>query len=300
MNKYLPSKKFAKFIGIIILVALVIWVVSRVAFKRQLFAAKGASARSSAEGASVNLYEQDSDDDGVYDWEEALWGTDPQVADTNKDGVSDDKEIAAKKKEIQAKNDLEGGADVGTDRPNQTESFARQLLSTASLAEQQGGLTAESMENFSKSLGTSIANANIPDQFTLTDIKLSAVDNAVYKAALAQAFSEYRTANISELGTFSRFAGGDSTALADLDRLVNIYAKLSKDILAMPAPYAVAGTHLVMANTTFKLSIVFQSMKSLADDPLVAVTGFKEYQEYSTELQQAIVRLTAYFSASGV
>lgn len=298
MNKYLPSKKFAKFIGIVIGAALLIWGISMFSSKKQIFNSKDAKGTEVSEDGTVNLYKQDSDDDGVYDWEEALWGTDPKQKDSNADGISDGKEISIKKKEIQEKNDLAGEDSGGS--PNQTEAFARQLLSTASLAEQQGGLSPEAMNNFSKSLGTSIENASIPDQFTLADLKLASVTNASYKAELAKAFDPYRTSNISELGTVYRFANGDMTAEDDLDRLVKIYGTLSSDLLKMQVPHSIAGTHLVLANSAIKLSIVFTSMKSLADDPLVAVAGFKEYQQYSAEMQAAVVRLTAYFNASGV
>jgi len=39
-------------------------------------------------------YEQDSDNDGLADWEELLWSTDQALADTDGDGVSDGEEVA--------------------------------------------------------------------------------------------------------------------------------------------------------------------------------------------------------------
>ena len=41
-----------------------------------------------------NLITRDTDLDGVLDWEEGLWGTDPTKKDTNDDGVFDGVEIA--------------------------------------------------------------------------------------------------------------------------------------------------------------------------------------------------------------
>lgn len=299
MNKYLPSKKFVRFIGIVGIMAILVWVISMVSSKRQIFNSKDAASAMPQDG-TVDLYQQDSDDDGIYDWEEGLWATNPHDKDSDADGISDGDEIAAKKSEIQEKNNLSAEADSLSDAPNQTEAFARQLLSTASLAEQQGGLSQEAMDNFSESIGVSIASANIADQYTLADIRLSSVSNTTYKASLAVAFSEYRAANISELEVLYRFANGDVSAEADLDRLVAIYLKLSAELLKTETPHAIAGTQLVMINTAGKLAIVFQSMKALTDDPLVAVTGFKQYQQYSAEMQVAILRLTAYFNSSGV
>ena len=40
-----------------------------------------------------NIFEKDSDNDGLKDWEEVLWKTDPNNPDSDKDGVSDGEEI---------------------------------------------------------------------------------------------------------------------------------------------------------------------------------------------------------------
>lgn len=288
-----------RFIGIVILVAIVVWIVSMAYNKKQIFNAKGDSNSKVADSETNNLYIQDSDEDGIYDWEEGLWGTDPNKEDSDADGVSDGEEIAIRKKEVQAENNL-SEEDPGSESSNQTEIFARQLLSTASLAEQQGGLSAESMEDFSKAFGDSIASSTIPDRFTLADLKLSSVSNAAYKAELAKAFDEYRKANISELGSIYRLANDDASASGDLERIAQLYAKLSDNLLKIQTPHAIAGTHLVLANNSLKLSIIFESMKALAEDPLSAVAGFKQYQKYSLEMESAIIRLTAYFSSVGV
>ena len=41
-----------------------------------------------------DLVNRDTDGDGLLDWEESLWDTDPNNKDTNGDGVSDSVEIA--------------------------------------------------------------------------------------------------------------------------------------------------------------------------------------------------------------
>ena len=56
------------------------------------------------------VYLKDSDNDGVYDWEEALFGTDPHNPDTDGDGISDSEEIAVTRKSYEE--NLEAGADV--------------------------------------------------------------------------------------------------------------------------------------------------------------------------------------------
>lgn len=45
----------------------------------------------------ASLFDVDSDQDGLPDWEESLWGTDKDKADTDDDGMNDPEEIAAKR-----------------------------------------------------------------------------------------------------------------------------------------------------------------------------------------------------------
>ena len=298
MNKYLPSKKFVKFIGAIVGVIVLVFLVSIIFPNKKTFVAKGEKASAVSSEELPNPYEQDSDEDGVFDWEEGLWGTDPNKKDSNDDGVSDADEISARRDEIKGENvETE---DVSDEDLNQTEIFARQLLSTASLANQQGGLSDASIDNFSKSLSNTIVSFSLPDQYTLADIKMSAVAPATYKASITSAFQAYLTANISELGLIERLVGGDPTADADADELIKIYAKLATDLLKVEVPHSVAGSHLVMVNSATKLSAVFINLKNVEADPLASVAGLKSYQKYSEEIEMAATRLTDYFRASGV
>ncbi|KKR84482.1 MAG: LamG domain protein jellyroll fold domain protein [Candidatus Nomurabacteria bacterium GW2011_GWA2_40_97] len=56
-----------------------------------------------------DLVNKDTDLDGVYDWEESLWGTDPTKKDTDDDGVLDNLEI----KDLSAQGGLVPGGRSG-------------------------------------------------------------------------------------------------------------------------------------------------------------------------------------------
>ena len=77
--QYLPSKKFIVLIASILLFGAMVFVVSTLFPVNNTFIQKKESARAEL----VQSTYTDSDDDGLKDWEEWLWGTNPLVQDTN-------------------------------------------------------------------------------------------------------------------------------------------------------------------------------------------------------------------------
>lgn len=252
------------------------------------------------QGDIKTAFEKDSDGDGVPDWEEGLWGTNPYAKDTDGDGITDGDEIKLNKEEIAAKNDISGENSTGEEGLNQTQMFARQLFMTASLANEQGGLSQQALQDFSDAFGQSIKNAKIKDLFTLADLKLSPVDAATYKNTLDIAFSGLVDAQIDDLSAVYLLSQGDPGAVDDIAALVVLYQDLANKLIQTPAPYGIAGTHLLLANDAAKISLALASIGEFDTDPLVALTGLRQYIEYSSDMEGALNSLASYLSANGI
>lgn len=285
--------------GAVAILAVVILLVVHFVSKKQTYQNKN-EGNLVAVADTQNFYQKDSDGDGIYDWEEGLWGTDPNNKDTNGDGVSDGDEIKAQKEQIK-KNNSNLTTDSTDDKNlNQTEIFARQLFSAASLAKQQGGLTPEALESFSNSFGSSIANSQIADPFSLKDIKLDNVSPQTYKADLAKAYGPYMQAQISGPESIYNYSQGDKTSKDKIIKLSQLYKDMSNSLLKVTTPYSAAGIELSMANNAAKLSIAFLNMINLEDDPVLAVVGFHQYEVYSVEMEKALDSLKNYFTSNGI
>lgn len=290
MNKYLPSKKFIKFFGVVIGAAILVWLVSFLFSETSVFENK--KRHDLAVGESDSVYTIDTDGDGIYDWEEGLWGTDSKKVDTNDDGVSDADEIEARRRELSEENGRSGV--VKTDEPlSQTELFARQFIATASLVEQGGGLTPDALEGFSNSLKQSIESSTIKDPFTLLDLKLSSVTLPAYKKSLEPVFAPIMANETMELDAISRLAEGDVSAEVEVAQVAELYANLSAKLIATPVPHSLAGPHLGMVNNAAKISIALFNIGKISEDPLLAMLGLKQYQDYSAALEKNINVLAA-------
>lgn len=298
-SKYLPSRKFVIFISSVILLAALIWVGSILLGKETTYTKKDNNVGVSDSADSDNFYTMDSDKDGVYDWEESLWGTDPKKEDSDGDGVSDGEDIKERKKEIKEKNDISGEAEL-SENLNQTEIFARQLFSAASLANQSGGLSPESLNSFSESFGQSISSASIADLYQPSDLRLGSLAGSVYKKNLSVIFKPYIDSGLSAESAMYLMASGDASAEADIEKLAELHHAISNSLIMQEVPFGVAGPHLAMANNSAKISIALLNIKNLEDDPILAMIGLRQYFQYSAEYEKAVADLSAYFKANGI
>lgn len=299
MNKYLPSKKFIRFFGIALFAGLIIFLLSKFLADKTFYEREADPDDLLITEDVPDFYTQDSDGDGIYDWEEILWGTNPNDEDSDDDGISDRKEIEDKKEEVQRQNDI-SVADIENEELNQTEVFARQFFSTVVLTSQSGELTQDSIQSFSDNFSNIVSNNNISDQFTLTDLRLSSVTKDQYKISLEPAFEPLRNRVFSEVDILYSISKGLDVDPEILNQNIKIYNDLSKNLLKVQAPYSAAGIHLSLINSSAKLGIALITLKDIKDNPLSAMSGLSQYMKYSNEFEKALEDLQKYFTANAI
>lgn len=294
MNKYLPSKKFIKFFGLVLLVVGLILLISFLFSRKTSYQNKN-KGKDLTTSEDLGLYTLDSDSDGVYDWEEGLWGTNSRDDDSDDDGIPDGDEISIRKKNLQAENGVDGNNLENEDDLTQTEVFARQFIATASLVDQSGGLTPEALSGFSSSLKSSIEGATIKDPFTLINMKLGSVTPEQYKKSLELAFADYLAANKMDLEIIFNYSQGVAGMDKEVATLIKLYSDLSNKLLNTEAPHGAAGPHLGMVNNSSKVAIALMNIEKLDSDPLLSMIGLKQYKEYAAALEKNITSLNEYF-----
>jgi hypothetical protein len=295
MKKYLPSKKFAKFLLVLLGIVVIFFSFSIFYNKKTVFKNKNENLSFFDEG--VNFYTLDSDEDGVYDWEESLWGLNPKDSKSNPLGTLDGEYVESKREEISRNNT---SSDIQEKDLNQTDILARQFLSTASLIRDGGGLDNRSFEVFSESFDQLFSNTDVRDIFSMKDVLIGDVTPAKYKESLAQAFKPLLDTPIEELGLIERLSSGDPKAPKDVEKIVEIYRNLSNELSKISVPANLSEIHLAMMNGTGRLAIVFISMRNLENDPVSAMVGFSRYEEYTNSLTEALKKLDDYFVRNGI
>jgi hypothetical protein len=296
MNKYLPSKKFIKTISITLLVGAVLFVAGNLVSNKSFFSKQQDAPQDVLTSGDGDFFDMDTDKDGLFDWEEALWGTNPRLKDTDGDGVEDKKFVENKRDEI------DSDETYTPDDSNETEVFAKQFFTTASVLNQSGSFDQDAVEEFSKSIGQSINNFNMQDKYKLSDIKMSAVLPKDYYNNLNSVFSPLIAKNVSELGIIARIVENpeDQSALNDLSSLLSVYKDIENNLLKTESPYSISGTHLSMINSISKISEILNESRNISQDPLKVTVYLSKYNEVSEKISNDFELFTAYFKQNGI
>src|SRR3989339_849754 len=114
-----------------------------------------------ADSSSVaDLINKDSDKDGLKDWEEALYGTDPEKQDSNDNGVIDLIEV---RKQNSNKMPTEGSI-------NTTDQFGQQFFVAISALKNAGQLDTQSIKDVSETIYSNIKIEDSTPLYTTADI----------------------------------------------------------------------------------------------------------------------------------
>ena len=298
MKKYLPSKKFLYLLGSFLILAIVFFIAFKLLSSKNSFSnSKNTGTvevdRLAQAGLSVNdLVKKDSDNDGVPDWEEALWGTDKNNKMTF-GGMTDAAYIAGKKKDL--------NIDTSKDDNNltETEKFAREFFTSYAAMKASGTVDADTINNFSNALGQKIIDPTLVDRYSLTDIKTNN-DNSKesylkYYKAVEESFNSYKAKGLGdELGIVDGQIASSSVVVENQDKLTPIaeaYQNFASDIMKITVPSNLAQEHLTIANSANNTGVSVLSMNKIISDPIVGLSGISQYQKYSDDLITAVGNL---------
>lgn len=245
-----------------------------------------------------NLISKDTDKDGIVDWEENLWGTNPQKKDTNDDGVGDAQEIAKLKTE-QGLNNIEGESSL-TDEKNltKTEQFSRELIATVATLSQNGGVDQETIDKIGLSLAEQVKNTPVEKVYKLSDLKITKDESVLavqnYQNTMNSIYAK-STSTRTVMDVLQDFLGdGENTNASVLEELDPINTQIKNvidSLVKMNTPASLASLHLDMINGLQKLSENIKNVKLFETDTIVALSAVSQYEENTELLDITITKL---------
>lgn len=263
---------------------------------------------------------KDSDNDGLPNWEEALWGTDPANPDTDKDGTSDGVEIKEGRNPLLAGN----GKTDKIVSPQSEKADATQILKLPSTLTEALGqeffseymrLKQESNGELSEYDKTELVNSmmsglnnfqNKISDYLKSDIKIASLDDEKtikeYGNNLALIIKKYfDPLPETEMTIFAKAlkeseGGSKESNLTNLEPIANAYRNTAKEIVALPTPASFADSHLKLANYFNNIAKEINELQDFSKDPAQTMLAFKQYQADAKEAYLILLSLNAYFA----
>lgn len=261
------------------------------------------------------LKEQDTDEDGLKDWEESLWRTDIKVKDTDGDGTNDGKEVAAgRNPAVKGPNDVIKTAETTKDSTasstpwTATDKLSRELFAKYMSLRQSGQeLTPELEAQLIQGVMEKYNFAKLPEytyEFESFRISKDSPEllrrygntiGTIIKTNAVKAVDS-RGRPVHEMFILERaLTTGNEIELEQLGQITKAYENIVSALLKVEVPQSASQIHLRLINN-FSLSIqANKSFKEIFNDPVSGMSALATYKEGSIGTTKAFVDLRTYF-----
>ncbi|MBI5405574.1 hypothetical protein HY972_00845 [Candidatus Kaiserbacteria bacterium] len=288
--------------------------------------ARGIESPSVAEASTETALLQaiavkDSDGDGLPDWEEALYGTSPNIVDTFSLGMTDGQAVAKGLVVPKAIADIA----VATSSPSApdadglppapaegtlTNAFTKSFLSLYLAARQAAGgadLSEADMRNIANESIRSISSmvAIAPDYKSAKDITVSGSGRDALTAFATSAeavFAKNRPDTSKSEVEYLKDAleKNDATAFSSIASIAKAYRDAAAGLAMLPVPQELAADDLLLVNTMIRISGITSDFARVNDDPLATIVALEQYPDAAQSLATAFLHIREIYAATGV
>lgn len=293
-----PSKKFIKVVfGAGVFLAFIFIISTFLPGTKSSFGGTETEAGKQAiEKMPLNaLVDMDSNNNGIPDWQETLWGLDPKG-----DGVKNKQIIEDKQAALDAKN---GTTDTTPLTPaNETDQFAREFFATIASLKQAGTLDQNTISGLATQLSQNVGDKmTIPDTYTTTDIQTGGTAKTYYSALKNIITSNGSPVLGNEFSTLADAIGNeDQASLSKLGSSADTYDNVAKAMKSIPVPAGEEKDHVSLMNSYTNIGTGLRNMTDTLDNPMMGMIGITQYKYYGDQANAILKNIGVYFSDNGI
>ncbi|MCG2695276.1 thrombospondin type 3 repeat-containing protein [Candidatus Parcubacteria bacterium] len=305
--KWLPSKRLILFFGVIIVLIIGIFLIFQIKNKRKvLYNSDNKDLVITQKILIKKASEKDSDNDGLKDWEENLWKTDPNNPDSDGDGTNDNEEILQNRDPLKAGPDdlIQNKTEKEIKYETETEKVAKGVLAGYLFLKQNNSLTDENQEKLLSSIvDNSFFSGKESNDYNLSDLKIisdSKESFEIYKKELLNVLYKY-LGQKNDLVVLKKII--DTKNIDDLKLLeesVRRNYQMQKEILNLSVPNQLAVNHLKIVNLIGRIARDINEMTFIFNDPMKALIGIKDYLETEKLIKNEFSEIGNFLRAKGV
>ena len=281
-------------------------------------------AQATAETALLQaIATKDSDNDGLPDWEEALYGTSPNIVDTFNLGMTDGDAVASGLIVPKAIADISITASspdttVSVDpslppvpaEGTLTAAFAQHFFTLYLAAKERSGganLSPSEMQSVADEALRSLSAILVvaPDFKSAKDITVAGTgaDALEAFAVSAEVVSLKNTANATKseiLYLKDALENNDTSALMHIASIAKAYRDSAAGFAVLPVPEELAADVLVLVNSMMRVSEIASDFARVNADPLAAILALQQYLPATQALGNAFIGIGNVYKTAGV
>lgn len=310
MEQHKKIGKFNIFVGFLVLTAVTLWggyfVVNKqnnsASISRQITQILQKNEQPVANcHPDPSNQEQDSDNDGLKDWEELTWKTDPCIPDTDKDGYLDGEETAAGYNPLQP-----SPGDKLPDREVSPRALPGNL--TQSLAKNLAQKTVEGqIQPMTNETDFDALSANHPviskaiqevidqsyEEFTLPNISDEEIvisDNnsseaiQFYRQQVSQTMNKWAgeigidRGELFETETHLFYEAIRSRDFTEINKYIKFHEKIYDEIKKIPVPSEFKDTHKAQLGIFWIMNNIYKAIRQIDADPIKTTLALEQYE----------------------
>jgi hypothetical protein len=252
----------------------------------------------------VDSMYKDSDGDGLTDWEEILWGTDPFNPDTDGDGTSDGDEVRLGRNPlIPGPNDViisdeefyQNLTIVETDENTLTSKFAIELFSNFAQMQKSGGgqLTQEQSQRLTQGLVLEAQqSASLPNIYNSNSLNTF---NDLDKEKLKQYGNSLIEVQLKEMENY--LAGPNPE---DIKSISKMYKDMAFKLFLIPTPATIKDLHVKYVNNISKIGLFMEETTQANKDPMAVLLLLPEYEKIRKDQDLLTSQIANFLKTNGI
>ncbi|OGI83931.1 hypothetical protein A2997_01975 [Candidatus Nomurabacteria bacterium RIFCSPLOWO2_01_FULL_36_10b] len=241
--------------------------------------------------------QKDVDKDGLKDWEESLWETDPNNADTDGNGISDLAQVNAERSRMQSGNvNLESSdSQISEETLTNTDIFARDLFTTVSVLDQQGILN-DNADLVKQQISDSVQSIQLYQPFDFAQIKLinNTSDNIVrYINEMLVILKRYPF-NEEDLILVLNSSTHESPSESSIS-VYQKYQSFTRELEQISVPSDIRDAHIALVNAMRHYTGIIGAFVNTQTDPIMAMAATQQIEQTLDEIDIAYQNFYANF-----
>ena len=300
IQPYLPSKKIR--IVLFVMALCVLLYVIFLLVQKHFFSQEAKEQLVTVSLVEEKLYTDeylvlDSDGDGAYDWQEALWPElDPQNPDSDGDGVLDGRYIEIKNSLRDSDGEFSAAEESSL---SETDKLGRSLY-TALLAIEESGhsLDAETNSQISGNVASYISDLSFSkkiytrDEFVL--VGDTRENSYAYRDVMKKLLKQYPVAT-SDIELLIKATQAPAEYKGQLQTTHLRYKNYLGKLVELDLPYSIAAQHTRLVNIISKFEASFNNLLQDEIDELITLSSIVQLETILNNTTEVITKINLFF-----